>query len=208
VTAVLDELIAFGQAAAHEGLLISTCGNASLRVDEECIAVSASGSELRDLSAGEIAVFRLADGAHVSGPKPSMETSLHRKVYLARPGVGAVLHCQSRAATLLACHPNPPTDLNFIPEIPAYVRAHAEVPYRSPGSPDLADLVGAAFEDPEVTVVQMRNHGQTVAGATWQKAIRRAVFFELACWMAIQGHDLETIPPDDVRLLRGYSRDV
>ena len=40
-----------GRAAAEEGLLISTCGNASLRLDAERIVISASGSELRCLEA-------------------------------------------------------------------------------------------------------------------------------------------------------------
>lgn len=205
---VFERLIEFGRAAADEGLLVSTCGNASVRIDEERIAISASGSELRALGRDEIAVVRLRDGAHVAGARPSLETPLHRAVYAARPSCGAVLHCQSRAATVLACRADPPKSLDFIPEIPAYVRAHAYVPYCPPGSSDLARLTGEAFEDPDVTLVQMRNHGQTIAGGTWPKVIRRGVFFELACWMAVHGEPLLTIPPEDVATLRRASRDI
>lgn len=204
----VNELIRFGRAAAEEGLLISTCGNASLRLDAERIVISASGSELRCLEAPQVAVVRIADGGHLEGPRPSLETDLHCAIYRVRPGVQAALHYQSRAATLLACQIDPPSDLNFIPEIPAYVRAHATVPYASPGSGDLARSVASALDDPDVTLIQMRNHGQVVVGATWTKAIRRAVFFELACWMASQGVALQTIPHADVLRLRQEARDV
>lgn len=204
---VYAQLITFGAAAAAEKLLISTCGNASLRLDDETMLISGTGSELRQLAADQISRVRLADGAHLSGPKPSMEVDLHRLVYLARPGAGAVLHCQSPGATLLACHADPPQDLNFIPEIPVYVGRPVYVEYAAPGSDRLAGHVADAFADPEVNVVQMRNHGQTYAGKSWRALIRSAVFFEFACWMALQGTALRTIPATDVATLRDYGRE-
>jgi L-fuculose-phosphate aldolase len=203
----LDAAIRFGRAVADAGLLASTCGNASLR-DGERLVISASGAHLGALTAGDLSVVDVADGRHRSGPRPSMEVEIHRGVCLSRPGVEAVLHCQSRAATLLACAEDPPASIDFIPEIPAYVRAHAYVPYHPPGSERLAEDVRRAFEDPEVTVVQMVNHGQVVIGATWEAVVRRATFFELGCWMAVQGLRLRVIPGEDVRTLRGYARDV
>jgi len=204
---LFDGLIRFGGEVANAGLLSSTCGNASLRGEGRAV-ISGSGSDLERLTVADVAVVDLADGRHLSGPEPSMELEIHRGVYRARAGVGAVLHCQSRAATLLACAEDPPRSLDFIPEIPAYVRAHAYVPYHGPGSEGLAGAVCRGFEDPEVTVVQMVNHGQVIIGSTWQKVVRRATFFELGCWMAIQGLRLHTIPEEDVEILRGYSRDV
>jgi L-fuculose-phosphate aldolase len=135
-----------------------------------------------------------------------MEVEIHRRAYGARPGTEAVLHCQSRAATLLACHREPPASLDFIPEVPAYVRRHAYVPYHNPGSSELAGAVCGALEDPEVTVVQMTNHGQIIIGAGPEEVVRRATFFELACWMAAQGLPLGTIAEEDVRALRDYGR--
>ena len=88
------------------------------------------------------------------------------------------------------------------------MRAHAYVPYATPGSAPLAKSVARAFEDPEVTVVQMHNHGQVVIGSSWRTAVRRATFFELACWMATQGRPLRTIPAEAAALLRSYARDV
>lgn len=202
-----QELIRFGKAAAAEHLFVSTCGNGSLRIGDRFL-VSASGAELGDLAGDEVAVVSIEDGAHLDGPKPSVEAEMHRQIYLARPQIGAVLHCQSRAATVLACERNPPVNLDYIPEIPAYIRKFAYVDYRPPGGGDLAGMVGAAFQDTDVTIVQMRNHGQTIGGATWTKVIRRAVFFELACWMSLNGRDLITIPSGDAGRLRELARDA
>jgi len=205
---VLQELILFGQKASEAGLMDSTCGNASIRHGAEHMAISGSGSALAKLAPEDVCIVSLEDGSRVSGPPPSMESELHRQCYRARPAIGAILHCQSRAATLLACRVDPPQSLDFIPEVSAYVRAHAYVPFALPGSDDLARGVGDALADPDVTVIQMVNHGQVVVGATAGKVVRRATFFELACWMATQDSNLQTIPPDAVRALRDYARDV
>jgi ribulose-5-phosphate 4-epimerase/fuculose-1-phosphate aldolase len=201
------ELIAFGRAAVEARLVESTSGNVSLRLGATRMLVSGAGSELGGLTPEAIAVVGLEDGRRLEGAEPSLERELHRRVFLARPSAGAVLHCQSRAATLLACRETAPADLNFIPEIPAYVRAHAWVPYRPPGSEALAEAVARAFDDPDVTVVQLRSHGQVVAGSTPAAVLRRARFFELACWMAVREPRLRTLPAEQVAALREYARD-
>jgi ribulose-5-phosphate 4-epimerase/fuculose-1-phosphate aldolase len=204
----IDDLIELGSAVGEAGLAEATAGNVSVRLDEARMLLSATGCELGALTTADVAVVALKDGNVIEGPEPSLERELHRRVYTVREAAGAILHCQSPAATLLACRDDPPTNLDFVPEIPAYVRAHAYVPYSMPGSEPLAESVARAFEDPEVTVVQMRNHGQVVIGSTWRKAIRRAAFFELACWMATRDPSLRTIPSEDAARLRAYARDV
>ncbi len=201
-----SELVRFGRAAGEANLLVSTCGNASVRADAG-IAISASGSRLAMLQEADISLID-AQGALVLGPRPSMESDLHRAAYLVRPSIGAVLHCQSRAATVLACMRNPPASMDYIPEIPAYVRRAAYVPYFAPGTTELAEAVARALADPDVTVVQLRNHGQVIVGATWQKALRRAIFFELAAWMHLQGFELNEIPKAEADALRSADRDV
>jgi ribulose-5-phosphate 4-epimerase/fuculose-1-phosphate aldolase len=203
-----EQLMEFGRLAAAERLLLSTCGNASLRIGDDGLLLSAAGSTLRSLDENSIAELRLSDGDLKSKCPATSEAELHRLVYLARPEIGALLHCQSPAATTLACMKDPPACLDYIPEIPAYVRAHAYIDYAQPGTDALAESVARAFENPEVTVVQMRNHGQVIAGATWQKTVRRAVFFEQACWMALHGRDLTTIPGSASQELRQLSRDI
>lgn len=202
------ELIAFGHAVRDQGLAGSTCGNVSVRLEDGRIAISGSGTSIGSLEPDGIALVGLADAAHFAGPKPSMETELHRRAYQQRPKVGAVLHCQSRSATLAACMADPPHNLDLIPEIPAYVRRHAYVPYHAPGSDALAEAVERALDDPDVTVIQLRNHGQIIVGKTWGHVIRRGVFFELACWLATQGQAVAPIPDAEADALRSFAKDL
>jgi ribulose-5-phosphate 4-epimerase/fuculose-1-phosphate aldolase len=207
VDALIETLISLGRAAHDAGLVISTSGNASLRATGGTFVVTATGASLGALRAEDIATVALSDGRQLAGPTPSVETEIHRRALLARPAARAVLHCQSPAATLLACMADPPRDLDFVPEIPAYVRAHAYVPFALPGSEALAAAVHAALEaDLEVTVVQLANHGQLVLGESVEDTVRRARFFELACWLASQGRPLATIPQAEARALASYGR--
>jgi ribulose-5-phosphate 4-epimerase/fuculose-1-phosphate aldolase len=203
----LGELIDLGRAVASAGLVMSTSGNVSVRLDRERMAVSGAGSDLAGLTPNDVSIVRIEDGTLFEGPQPSMEAKLHRAIYRVRTAAGAVVHCQSPAATLLACHEDPPVDLDFIPEVPAYVRAHAYVPYAPPGSDALAESVARALEDSDVTVVQLRNHGQVIVASSWRRAVRRGLFFEQACRMALHGSPLRTIPPGEAQALRSYGRD-
>jgi ribulose-5-phosphate 4-epimerase/fuculose-1-phosphate aldolase len=200
----IESAVRFGRTAAGHGLVVATSGNVSLRVDDERLVVSASGSELAELGPGDVSVLALDDGALLHGPRPSIESTMHRAVYRARPEAAALIHGQSPAATLLACCDAPPRDLGFTPEIPAYIREHAYVPYARPGSEALAESVARAFKDPDVTVVQMGNHGQMVAASEWRRAVWRAVFFERACRMALSQLPLRTIPDEELTALRSY----
>ncbi len=200
-------LLEFARAAAEARLLQSTCGNASLLTAGDGFLISASGTELAGLRSSALAVVSLA-GQLLSGPRPSVETALHRRIYELRRDARAVLHYQSPSATVLACMERPPLNLDYILEIPAYVRSFALIPFYLPGSLELAAAVGEAFDDPDVTIVQMRNHGQVAIGATWQEAIRRAIFFELASWLHLQGHRLHRIDPDQAEQLRRAAREV
>ena len=89
------------------------------------MAITATGSFMGQLTVDQVSLVRIADARVLAGPAPSMELELHRRAYQMRPSLGAVLHCQSRAATLLACMVDPPRNLDLIPEVPAYVRKHA-----------------------------------------------------------------------------------
>lgn len=207
-TAAIRDLVDFGRSIAERGFVESTAGNVSVRLDSETMLITASGSELGKLTPEGVSVVSLPDGNAIEGCEPSLERELHRLVYEARDTVFAVAHCQSPYATLLACRDDPPDNLDFIPEVPAYVRSHAYVPYAMPGSERLARSVARAFEDPEVSVVQVRNHGQVVVGTSRREVVRRAAFFEMACRLAVLDPRLRTIPADEAARLRDVTRDV
>jgi ribulose-5-phosphate 4-epimerase/fuculose-1-phosphate aldolase len=198
------DLIEAGHRASKTGLVTSSSGNISARGYGDRFYVSPSGACLGNLQESDIAVVQLSDGAHLAGPPPSMETPIHRSAYLVRPEVNAVLHCQSPAATGLACMVDPPTNLNLIPEVPAYCGKHVYVDFALPGSEALAAAVTQALADSEVAVVQLINHGQLIVGASADDVVRAAAFFELAAWIATQPAALRTIAAPLAATLQGY----
>jgi ribulose-5-phosphate 4-epimerase/fuculose-1-phosphate aldolase len=98
-------------------------------------------------------------------------------------------------------------DLSFIPEVPAYIGHYCSVPFRDPGSPELAASVSdALIEHPMATVLVLENHGQIALGKNPAEALRRAEFFELACRICVVGQDLRRYTNDTRKRLESYGR--
>jgi ribulose-5-phosphate 4-epimerase/fuculose-1-phosphate aldolase len=217
---LIDALVAAAREARAEGLVVSSSGNFSVRLDDGRFAISGSRTRLGSLRPEDVLVLDLGDaagepalaggGRDRAGPgslRPSMETPMHSGLYRSCRQIRAILHFQSRAATALACRGESSPDLNFIPEFPVYLRRLGEVPYLTPGSAELARAVVDAFQDPEVRIVQLRNHGQVVIGDTPAQAVERATFFELACHVFLlseAGKPLRRFTTEELERLRSF----
>ena len=199
-----DRLNAFIEAAhrvAEHGLVRCSSGNLSCRLDGEHMLMTASRSWMSNLTAGQVAVCRIADAACVNGLRPSVEIGLHAGVLRERPGIGVVLHFQSPFATTLACSDPSAMGYSVIIEVPYYIGPVAVVPYFPPGSGELAEAVTAAMRHHDVAMLQ--NHGQVTAGSDFDDAIQRAVFFELACEIIVRaGRHVRPLPEEAARALR------
>jgi len=177
---------------AAADLVRYSSGNMSWRVGGGLMLVTAKGAWLGELTPDDVAVCRIEDRASLNGKTPSVESGFHAGVFLARPDVDVVLHCQSPCATAIAC--GEPRDYDFwiLPEIPFYVGEPAFVDYMTPGSPELATAVIEALKDHDLVV--LRNHGQVTVGWDFRDVVQKAGFFEMACDMLLHGHDVRPIP--------------
>lgn len=196
----LEEFAAACRKAASYGLMRCSSGNMSLRIDDERMLVSASRSWMADLATGQVSLCRIADGAHLGGPRPSVETVFHAGILHARPEASVVLHFQTPFATTLVC--GDPAAVNYfvIPEIPYYVGPVGIVPYLPPGSPELAEAVVATMADHDLGM--MTSHGQVTLGTSFDDAIQRAAFFELACEVIVRsGGAAKTFSAEQVERL-------
>jgi ribulose-5-phosphate 4-epimerase/fuculose-1-phosphate aldolase len=172
------------RAAAH-GLVQCSSGNISWRAGGGRMLVKSSRAWLATLTARNVAVCRIEDGASLNGVKPTVEIGFHAGILRARPDVNVVAHVQSPFATLLACRGGRVPNFEVVPEIPFYIGPVAWVPCLLPGSPQLADAVVRAMRAHDLAM--LRNHGQVVAAEDFDHAIQMAVFFELACRILVQG---------------------
>jgi ribulose-5-phosphate 4-epimerase/fuculose-1-phosphate aldolase len=196
----MREFLSASHRVAREGLVRCSSGNLSWRLDACRMLVTGTRTWLGTLRAGQVALCRLEDGAVLNGVRPSAETAFHAGILSRRKDVNVVLHFQTPFATTVGCLRRPPADFFVIPEMPYYIGPVAYVPYRTPGSADLARLTIAAMRRHDMAV--LRNHGAVTVGTTFDDAIQKATFFELACEVVVRaGARLRRMPKGGAREL-------
>ena len=197
---ILENFLQACHEAASRGLMRCSSGNISRRLDNARLLVTSSRSWAENLSGDEVSVCRIADGAILEGPKPSVEIGFHAGILKARPDINVVMHYQTPFATALACRETDDTDYFVIPEIPFYIGHVARVPYLLPGSKELADAVTMAMHDHDLVI--MSNHGMVTVAIDYSHVIQNAQFFELACEVITRGGDgLKFLSKEDVDCL-------
>jgi ribulose-5-phosphate 4-epimerase/fuculose-1-phosphate aldolase len=174
-----DQLAHVGYDVVQAGLVAGSGGNVSARIpDEDAIWVTAGGSWLDRLSRGSFAAVRVDDGEPVaiggmpsSRVEPTSELALHLALYRARPDVNAVVHLHPQTALLLDALGEHirivTTDHAF------YLRRVSTVPFRLPGSPEVAALTAAMAADGTDCLV-LSHHGCVVMGDSVELAHKRA----------------------------------
>jgi ribulose-5-phosphate 4-epimerase/fuculose-1-phosphate aldolase len=177
----LKTFVAACHKAAEYGLVSCSSGNLSWRVEPDTALLSATGSWLGELTAEQVAVCQISAGQCMNGKIPTCESVFHLGILKNRSDVNVVLHFQSPYATALACGQTETVNFNVIIEVPIYIGTPAIVPYRPPGSGQLAQAVIEAFRKPQTHLAILKNHGLVSTGKDFNDAIQKAVFFELAC---------------------------
>ncbi|WP_459697610.1 methylthioribulose 1-phosphate dehydratase [Acidisoma sp. C75] len=99
--AIAEALVAVGLRMDARGWVPATAGNLSARLTPDRLAITRSGAHKGFLTPEDIMAVDLAGESLTPGLKPSAETLLHCQLYALFPGVGAVLHGHSVAATAL-----------------------------------------------------------------------------------------------------------
>ena len=197
----LSEFVAACREADARGLLRCSSGNLSWRVGGGRMLVTRTRSWLGRLTADDVAVCAIEDGAPLNGVKPTVEVRFHAGILRARPDVDVVFHYQSPFATALACRKQARVNVNVIPEIPFYIGPVGYVPYLPPGSPELADAVVAAMASHDLAL--MANHGQVTVAKDFDHALQNAAFFELACEIVLRlGRQAKPLSAKAVQRLR------
>jgi L-fuculose-phosphate aldolase len=177
------------------GLVVGTAGNVSAR-EGDLVAVTPSGVDYADMSAGQVGVHRL-DGTPVDAPlKPTSELPLHLAVYAAT-GAGAVVHTHSPAATAVS------TLTEELPPIHYYVAMFGGTvrvaPYATYGTDELARNVVGALDCR--TACLMGSHGAVTTGADLKTAHERAVYLEWLCDVYLRAASAGTprlLPPGEI----------
>lgn len=198
------EFVDFARKVGTAGLTICSSGNLSLRYDD-IVLLSGTGTWLPELTVDGVSIVRFSDGEVLNGVRPSMESVFHLGVLRSRsPEINCVLHFQSPYATAIACMKNRPATMNFTAECPLHVGEEIPaIPYFRPGSKELADHVVEAMK--QHNSVLLLKHGQVVCGKDFHQAFERAMFFEMACRIAIlNGNNSDPLSSAEIKDLNAY----
>lgn len=190
-----SELIEACALLYDRGLTVSAGGNMSVRCGD-CVLITPSGTN-KGLLRPEDLVKVTMDGAVVSGSKPSIETGFHLALYDADPGVNAVVHCHPLHCVALTVNGRS-LRCNITPEGALLLGRVAEIPYITPGTPELVRAVRANSGSRAMIMVR---HGALTQGATLREACDRMEELEFQARLQLLCPDAEDLPDDELARL-------
>jgi ribulose-5-phosphate 4-epimerase/fuculose-1-phosphate aldolase len=183
-----DQLAHVGYDVVQAGLVSGSGGNLSARIpDEDACWITASGAWLDRLSRTAFAPVRISDGSPAAvgalpppRVQPSSELPLHLALYRTREDVHAIVHLHPQTALLLDALGE---HVRIVTTDHAYyLKRVSTVPFRLPGSAELASLTAAMAADGTDCLV-LSQHGCVVMADSVELAHKRARNLEEAAML-------------------------
>ena len=170
---MLEDLERFGKRLARDGLVRSSSGNMSIRVEDK-IFITTSGSMLDELD--EINIVEIDLYSSEFYDRASRESIVHCEIYKKTPSL-AVIHARPPFAVVLSLLMDgsvEPMDIegkHFFDTIP--------IVNGGTGSTELAEAVGETLNDFNGLIV--RGHGTFTAGKNVEEAYLTTCAIEYSC---------------------------
>ncbi|MBI4046251.1 MAG: aldolase [Devosia nanyangense] len=169
-TRVRDEIVRVGRSIFDRGLTAGSTGNISVKLTDGSMLMTPTNASLGSLDPATLSYLD-AQGALISGDKPTKEAFLHTCMYCARQGDNAVVHLHSTHAVAISILDGLDPG-NLLPPLTAYyvmrVGRLPLIPYFAPGDKALAEAVGEKANDHHA--VLLANHGPVVSGTSLANA--------------------------------------
>ncbi len=167
-------------ALVETGLTSGTSGNVSIRTGDDSMLITPTGVAPARLKPEHVVHMSLDGAVAADQLTPSSEWRMHADIYRNKPQPGAVVHCHSHYATILACAHKPIPPLHYM----LAAGGGHEVPladYAIFGSQALSDAALAALKSYPACL--LANHGQLATGRDLEGALKLAQLVEeVARW--------------------------
>ena len=147
-----------------------TSGNVSVRHGDGLL-ITPTGLPPADMEAADVVAIDLEGRAGTGQRAPSSEWPMHAALYATRPNAGAVVHCHSRFATILACTHRGIPSLHYMVAATGGFDVPC-APYATFGTRELSDRVLETIGQRNGCL--LANHGQIALGKDLPAAIRTA----------------------------------
>jgi len=198
-----QHIIDIGRRMPAAGLVTATDGNISLRVAEDRFLISASATQVGNLTPDDLVVID-ADGNVVDGDRQaSSERWMHLTAYQTRPDVNAVIHAHPPHCIALSL-----AGLTFPPDVfPDAVLAFESIPttdYATPGTKEGAGVIAEKIVNRDAVI--LNKHGALTVGASLNVAWLKMEKLEQVVRMYIMarqlaGGDLPPLKDDQIAKL-------
>ncbi len=193
------EVISANQALQRRGLVIFTWGNASaIDRDNNRVVIKPSGVSYEELTPEKMSVVDLSGNILEGALRPSSDTPTHLMLYRKFPGIGAVVHTHSTAATAWAqagrgipCMGTTHADY-FFGEIPCtrtLTREETEHDYEK----NTGLVISERFSDldyQQIPAVLVAQHGPFTWGKNAAEAVLHSAVLEAVAEMGIKSSQL------------------
>ncbi|TCP29465.1 L-fuculose-phosphate aldolase [Scopulibacillus darangshiensis] len=172
-----------GQFLTENRFTLGNSGNISIRLGEDSCLITASGSELGNLSEEDLVDCAFGEQKWSGGRKASKELPMHQAIYEERQDIGGIIHATPFYSTLIACSNLELPKGLFVEEM-YYLEKIERVPFFQPGSKELGEAVRQAAD--KADIILMENHGVLVYDKTLSKAKAALETLEFTSKMVIQ----------------------
>lgn len=178
-----EEVAYYMKRVYERGLTTSLGGNISLR-SGSVMAITPSSLDKANLRADDIALVDIESGENLTPHlKLSIESEMHRKIYLKRKRAKAVIHAHSPFSSLFSSA-NEEILCDIIQESYYQLKSVKKSIYAAMGSSELAEAVSNDARDSNAILI--RNHGVlTVSDRSLLDALERLECLENAAKMTL-----------------------
>lgn len=202
------QMVELARSLFERGYTVGGAGNLSVRLDENRILVTPTGSSLGRLQAERLSVLDM-QGNVLSGDKPSKESVFHLAMYQKNPDCQAIVHLHSTYLTALSCLENLDTDNAMRAFTPYYVMRVGKlpvIPYYRPGDINIARELGERALDAKAFL--LANHGVVVTGSNLVDAVDNTEELEETAKLhfILQGQKVRYLTDDEVNDLKNRGK--
>ncbi|MDO9867793.1 aldolase [Glaesserella parasuis] len=202
------QMVELAKSLFDRGYTVGGAGNLSVKLDDNRVLVTPTGSSLGRLEVNRLSVLDM-NGNLIEGDKPSKESVFHLALYQANPQCRAIVHLHSTYLTALSCLEGIDTTNAIRAFTPYYVMRVGQlpvIPYYKPGDTNIArELSERALQ---VKAFLLANHGVVVTGNSLVDAVDNTEELEETAklYFILQGKSIRYLSESEVKDLENKGK--
>ncbi|AMW16719.1 putative aldolase [Glaesserella parasuis 29755] len=202
------QMVELAKSLFDRGYTVGGAGNLSVKLDDNRVLVTPTGSSLGRLEVNRLSVLDM-NGNLIEGDKPSKESVFHLALYQANPQCRAIVHLHSTYLTALSCLEGIDTTNAIRAFTPYYVMRVGQlpvIPYYKPGDTNIArELSERALQ---AKAFLLANHGVVVTGNSLVDAVDNTEELEETAklYFILQGKSIRYLSESEVKDLENKGK--